>query len=309
MEFTNKIEDKTAASAKRSTVAKNLQSDTASKQQQLDEATALRKVQLASLTQKEKELLGASLSLSLLRSRRDVFAMGCHGGLSFSGTLRVQRISGIKSAITVLQKHHTNFYANASPVEDGAARHASAWSHAPRREQGSPEASCVVVGADRISQGLQIRSPARGSAFSNRCSRRSKQHERFDGVEQENSSIDEQLRESWETREEWLNSKLNDEAATNEVHAQAKQDLADTEMRTSRTQEGLRVVPCSWARGVGNIASGIHSSRSSSSRGMLEASPGWASGSTAPMTRGAGDTRRKEQCLPAGIQKYKSETT
>ena len=241
MEFTNKIEDKTAASAKRSTVAKNLQSDTASKQQQSDEATALRKVQLASLTQKEKELLGANLSLSLLRSRREVFATRCHGGLSFSGTLRVQRISALKSAITVLQKHHTDFYANASPVEYGAARHASGWSHAPKRAQGSPEAGCVVVGADRISQGLQIRSPARGSTFSNRCWRRS-----FDGVEQENSSIDDQLRESWETREEWLNSKLNEEAATNEVHAQAKQDLADTEMRTLRTQEGLPVVPCSW---------------------------------------------------------------
>ena len=58
------------------------------------------------------------------------------------------------------------------------------------------------------------------------------------------------------------------------------------------------------ALGVGNIASGILSSRSSSGRGMLEASPQWASKSTAPMTRGAGDTRRKEPCLrPAGIEK------
>ena len=67
-----------------------------------------------------------------------------------------------------------------------------------------------------------------------------------------------QLRESWETREETLNSKQNEEAVTTEVHAQAKQDLADTESKVASyknfltTHEddddagGLRVVPCPW---------------------------------------------------------------
>ena len=45
--------------ARSSPLKKNLQSDIASKQQPLDEATALRKKQLLSLTQKEKELLEA----------------------------------------------------------------------------------------------------------------------------------------------------------------------------------------------------------------------------------------------------------
>ena len=162
-------------------------------------------IQLASLTQKEKELLGANLSLSLLRSWR-----GCSPWSAMVGSLSLEPFEFTGSAPssprsrccrsttpTFMQMLHLS-----KTVQHGAARHASAWTHAPRRAHGSPEAGCVVVGADRISQGLQIRSPARGSAFSNRCSRRSKQHERFDGVEQENSSIDKQLRESWETREE-----------------------------------------------------------------------------------------------------------
>ena len=76
-DLTSEIEEKTAASAKLSTEAKNLESDIASKQRSLDEATALRKKQLASFTQEEKELLEA--------------------------------ISALKSAVTVLKKHHTDF--------------------------------------------------------------------------------------------------------------------------------------------------------------------------------------------------------
>ena len=97
MDVTSKIEDKTAASAKLSTEAKNLQSDIDSRRQQLDEATTLRKKQIASFTQEEKELLEANLSLSLFRSRRRLSAM--------EGSLW----NPSSSAITVLKKHHTDF--------------------------------------------------------------------------------------------------------------------------------------------------------------------------------------------------------
>ena len=91
MHFTCEILDKTGASAKISTGAKNLQSDIASKQQPLDEATALRKKQLAPFTQEEKMLLEAKLSL--LRSWRGLFAM--------VGSLSPEHFGFIGSAIQV----------------------------------------------------------------------------------------------------------------------------------------------------------------------------------------------------------------
>ena len=48
------------------------------------------------------------------------------------------------------------------------------------------------------------------------------------------------------------------------------------------------VVPL--ARGAGDIALRMRSSRISGNSGMLETSPGWAAGTAAPMTRDAGDT-------------------
>ena len=54
----------------------------------------------------------------------------------------------------------------------------------------------------------------------------------LDGVEQ----VDTQLRESWETCEETWNSKLKEEAATNEVHAQAKQTWRTPSPRLRRTE-------------------------------------------------------------------------
>ena len=112
------------------------------------------------------------------------------------------------------------------------------------------------------------------------------------------------MRESWEAREETLNSKLNEEAATNEAHAQVKQDLADTEAKVASDKNflvtdeddadagGAAGGAVLFARGAGRTALGTHSSRGGTSRGMLEASKGWAAASTTPMTRGAGDTKR-----------------
>ena len=72
----------------------------------------------------------------------------------------------------------------------------------------------AFAGADRISPGLQIRSPARCSAFSNRCLRRSKQHELPDRVEQE---IPPSTRSCVKARKpvKRLNSKQNEEGAMN----------------------------------------------------------------------------------------------
>ena len=92
-DLTSKIEGKTAASAKLSTGAKNLQSDIASKQQSLDEAAVLRKKQLASFTQEEMELFGA-LSAPHVRDHgveeapHGLCADASRGGGEAAGTLR-----------------------------------------------------------------------------------------------------------------------------------------------------------------------------------------------------------------------------
>ena len=71
-----------------------------------------------------------------------------------------------------------------------------------------------------------------------------------------------------------MNSRQTEEAATNEVHAQAKQDLADTENKVASyknfltTDEddadagGAAGGAVLLARGAGNAATGLHSSRS-----------------------------------------------
>merc|ERR1712079_994437 len=75
-DLTTKIEEYTAASARLNTEIKNLESEVAKNQESLDKATALRQKQLAEFNAEEKDLL--------------------------------QSIGALKSAITVLSKHHTS---------------------------------------------------------------------------------------------------------------------------------------------------------------------------------------------------------
>ena len=76
-----------------------------------------------------------------------------------------------------------------------------------------------------------------------------------------------------------LNSKLKEEATANEANAQVKQDLTDTETKVASdenflstgqddTDAGVAAGGAALlAQGAGSTAPGIHSSRSSSSRG------------------------------------------
>ena len=108
---------------------------------------------------------------------------------------------------------------------------------------------------------------------------RSKQHQLLDGVDEEISSIDTQLRQSWETREETFNSKQNEEDATNEVHALAKQDLADTETKVASDKNFL----------VTNEE---------------VTDTGWTAGGIAPMTRGAGETTPPREQMMQGLMQH-----
>merc|ERR1719240_741675 len=73
-DLTTKIEEMTASSARLNTEIKNLEKEVAENQEALDQATAIRQKQLAEFNAEEKDLL--------------------------------QSVSALKSAITVLSKHH-----------------------------------------------------------------------------------------------------------------------------------------------------------------------------------------------------------
>merc|ERR550514_1647669 len=74
-DFTTKIEELTANSARLSTEIKNLEKEVAENQAALDKATAIRQKQLAEFNEEEKDVL--------------------------------QSISALKSAVTVLSKHNS----------------------------------------------------------------------------------------------------------------------------------------------------------------------------------------------------------
>merc|ERR1719386_216017 len=74
-DLTTKIEELTAASARLNTEIKNLEKEVAANQEALDKATAIRQKELAEFNSEEKDLL--------------------------------ESISALKSAITVLSKHHS----------------------------------------------------------------------------------------------------------------------------------------------------------------------------------------------------------
>merc|ERR1712032_1802591 len=77
-DLTTKIEELTAASARLNTEIKNLESEVAKNQEALDKATAIREKELAEFNAEEKDAL--------------------------------QAISALKSAITVLSKHHSGAF-------------------------------------------------------------------------------------------------------------------------------------------------------------------------------------------------------
>merc|ERR1719401_1692108 len=76
-DLTSTIEEKTASSARLNTEIKNLEAEIAKNTEALDKATALRQKELAEFTAEEKDML--------------------------------QSIGALKSAVTVLSKHHSSF--------------------------------------------------------------------------------------------------------------------------------------------------------------------------------------------------------
>jgi len=213
-DLTSEIEEKTAASAKLSTEAKNLESDIASKQRSLDEATALRKKQLASFTQEEKELLEA--------------------------------ISALKSAVTVLKKHHTDFVQ--MPHVAKAVQHVMQ-AHGRMLQGVLTEAQKQAVLSLTQTGSHEAYNPQSGEVFGileQMLETFQANLKQVQGEEAKQQELFEALsanqKASIALDAETLNSKQNEEAATNEANAQAKQDLSDTEAKVASDENFLAAV-------------------------------------------------------------------
>merc|ERR1719159_410342 len=88
-DLTTKIEELTASSARLNTEIKNLEKEVAENQEALDQATAIREKELPEFNAEEKDLL--------------------------------QSISALKSAVTVLSKHHSSFLQVSTSTMSGIA--------------------------------------------------------------------------------------------------------------------------------------------------------------------------------------------
>jgi len=200
-QLTAEIEELTANSARLNTEIKNLEKEIAANQEALDKATALREKQLAEFTAEEKDMLSA--------------------------------IGALKSAITVLSKHHTNeesLLSVAALVKSTTRQYSSLLSasqHAKAKK---------LVGA--LLQGpahLQAYAPQSGEIFGILGNMK----DTFEAnladsqkEEQANQKAFEDLKAAKEAEikagQEQLDKKSDELASTDERNAQAKEDIEDT---------------------------------------------------------------------------------
>jgi len=199
-QLTAEIEELTANSARLNTEIKNLEKEIAENQEALDKATALREKQLAEFNAEEKDMLSA--------------------------------IGALKSAVTVLSKHHTkeeSLLEVAVMVKSLARKHAGLLSAAQHSH--AKKAVAMLQGPAH----LQAYAPQSGEIFgilgnmkdTFEANLKSSQEE-----EQANQKAYEELKaakqEEIKAGQEQLDKKTDELATTDERNAQAKQDLDDT---------------------------------------------------------------------------------
>jgi hypothetical protein len=213
VQLTSSVEENTANTARLSTQVKNLESDIASHQASLDQATALRKKQLADFTQNEKELLEA--------------------------------IGALKAAITVMQKHHSflqkpRVVSNLLQVikgHDHLLRKTLTQEQRTRvlslfqtndRETYNPQSGEIFGILEQMLESFQANLKATQEE------EQRDQHE-FDALKAN-------LEQSISMDSDAANTKKNEDAATKEANAKAKQELADTESQTEADEKFLAAV-------------------------------------------------------------------
>lgn len=212
-ELTSSVEENTAGTARLSTEVKNLESDIESQDLSLDQASSLRKKQLAEFTQDEKELLEA--------------------------------IGALKAAITVMKKHHSFLQKPrvASELLQVMNGHERLVRKALTREQRTRFFSMLQTDV------YETYNPQSGEIFGILEQMLESFQENLKASQQEEQrnqrqfdALKNSLEQSISMDSDAANTKKNEDAATIEAKAQAAQELSDTEAQVEADEKFLAAV-------------------------------------------------------------------
>jgi len=237
-DLTSKIEELTASSARLNTEIKNLEKEVAENQAALDQATAIREKELAEFNAEEKDLL--------------------------------QSISALKSAVTVLGKHHGGAFLQmdvshlqtvAYSVQTAMLKHGDLLKGVLTPRQRREVAAFVQKGADYFDAEptfKQSYAPQSGEIFGILKQMKETFETNLSDTQKEemaNQKAYEELKAAKEEEiaagQEQIDSKTQELASTDEKLAQAKEDIEDTRNSLSADEEFLMMLKekCSMTDG------------------------------------------------------------
>merc|ERR1719174_3045448 len=225
-DLTTKIEELTAASARLNTEIKNLEKEVAENQEALDQATAIRQKQLAEFNGEEKDLL--------------------------------QSVSALKSAITVLSKHHggalmqvprSHVLGIAAALQNEMQKHSSLLSGILTHSQRKVVEAFVQAPEDYFDAAptfKQSYAPQSGEIFGILKQMKETFETNLSDTQKEeltNQKAYEDLKSAKEEEiaagQSQIDAKTQELASTDEKLAQAKEDIEDTKNNLSADEEFL----------------------------------------------------------------------
>merc|ERR1740117_1953394 len=220
-DLTTTIEEKTAESARLNTEIANLGKEVAANQAALDSATAIRQKQLAEFNGEEKDLL--------------------------------QSISALKSAVTVLSKHHSmlqvptsHMLGVAATLQHELSQHASMLQGVLAPSARRTIAAFVQSPADFLQQSY---APASGEIFGILKQMKETFESNLSASQKDemaNQKAYEDLKAAKEAEikagQEQIDTKTQELADTDEKNAQAKQDIEDTKNNLSADEQFLMML-------------------------------------------------------------------
>jgi chromosome segregation ATPase len=206
-DLTSKIEELTANSARLNTEIKNLEKEIAANTDALDKATALRRQQLAEFTAEEKDVL--------------------------------QSISSLKSAITVLSKHHGGSLVQVHEALMNGLDHKALKSVLTRTDR-RKAAAFIQLGSKGPQSGeiFGIMNQMKESFETNLAASQKEEAENLKAYEDLKAAKEEEIAAG----QSQLDAKTQELATTDETLAQSRQDLSDTKKSLAADTEFLAVL-------------------------------------------------------------------
>jgi predicted RNase H-like nuclease (RuvC/YqgF family) len=216
-DLTASIEDLTANSARLNTEIENLNKEVAKNEQALDQATALRKKQLAEFNEEEKDMLQSITSM-----KGAVVALSKHHEAALLQKSKTERETAVMEAAALIQHHlHTHADLLAEVITPRMRKTATAFIQSPD-DYFSEEPSMIQQPQSGEIFGIL---KAMKESFETNLAQSQKE-------ETENQSAYEDLKaaktEEISAGQAQLDTKTNELANTDEKNAQSKQDLEDT---------------------------------------------------------------------------------